>query len=202
MKIKAIIWDIGGVLERTEDLAPRQQLAERLGMSYNDLCHLIFGDSTEFRVQLGKISLDNHYHFVQEQLGMRSRADFNEVIHQFFAGDHLDTELVDHIRALKPGYTTAVLSNYSEVLREKINNWWKIGDAFDHLVISAEVGYKKPSPEIYRIVLEKIGCQPEEAVFIDDDARNIETARQLGIHGIHFQDPDQALNELNDLLKG
>jgi putative hydrolase of the HAD superfamily len=202
MKITTIIWDIGGVLERTEDLTPRQQLAERLGMTVDDLSHLIFGNSTEFRVQLGQISLDNHYHFVREQLGVRSRVDFNEVIAQFFAGDRLDTGLVDQIRELKADYTTAVLSNYSEVLREKITTTWKIADAFDYLVISFEVGYKKPSPEIYQIALAKAGCRPEEAVFIDDDIGNIQAAQQLGLHGIHFHNVEQALDELYTLLNG
>lgn len=202
MTIKTILWDIGGVLERTEDFTPRQQLADRMGMSYDDLCHLIFGNSTGFRVQLGQVSLDNHYHFVREQLGVKSRADFNDVITQFFAGDRLDTVLVERIRQLKQDYTTAVLSNYSEVLREKITDTWKIADAFDHLIISAEVGVKKPSPEIYRIALARTGRLPEETAFIDDDINNIQAAQQLGIHGIHFQNPEQALDELNHLLKG
>ena len=95
-----------------------------------------------------------------------------------------------------------MLSNYSEILREKITTTWKIGDAFEHLIISSEVGHKKPDPEIYQIALQTIGCQPGEAVFIDDFIENIEAARQLGIHGIHFITAEQTLSEIDILLKG
>jgi putative hydrolase of the HAD superfamily len=200
MKINTIIWDIGGVLERTEDLAPRQQVADRLGMSVADLSALIFGDTTQFRVQLGHISREEHFRYVQAELGLATQAELDRVLAKFFGGDRLDTNLVEHIRELKTSYTTAVLSNYSEILREKITHNWQIGDAFDHLIISAEVGHKKPKPEIYQIALEKAGCQPGEAVFIDDFIENVRAARQLGIHGIHFRTVEQTLDELSNLL--
>lgn len=200
MQIKTIIWDIGGVLERTEDLTPRQQVADRLGMTVEHLSDLIFGNTTQFRVQLGQISREEHLQYVQSQLGLPTRADLDQVLAEFFGGDRLDTDLVNHIRELKTSCTTAVLSNYSEILREKITKTWQIGDAFDHLIISSEVGFKKPSPEIYQIALEKTGCQPGEAVFIDDFIENIEAAQQLGLHGIHFQNVEQALNELDNYL--
>jgi putative hydrolase of the HAD superfamily len=200
MTITTIIWDIGGVLERTEDFTPRQQIAERLGMTVEDLSALIFGDTTGFRVQLGLISREEHLQYVQAQLNLPTRAELDQVLAEFFSGDRLDTDLVDHIRELKASYRMAVLSNYSEILREKITNIWQIGDAFDHLIISAEVGHKKPEPEIYQIALEKAGCQPGEAVFIDDFIENVQAAEQVGLHGIHFQNVEQTLNELNNLL--
>jgi len=202
MTITTIIWDIGGVLERTEDLTPRLQLAKRLGIPVDELSDLIFGNSTEYRVQLGMVSREEHFRYVQQQLGLASPAELEEVVTEFFAGDRLDTTLVDRIRELKTDYTTGVLSNYSDALRDKINHTWKIGDAFDFLIISAEVGWKKPSPEIYQIVLEKAECPPEQAVFIDDDPTNIQAARQLGIQGIRFQNREQALDQLETILKG
>lgn len=200
MQINTIIWDIGGVLERTEDDSPRKKVAKRLGMTTGQLGALIFGDTTEFQVQLGKISRDEHLEHVRKQLGLSSRDELDQVLAEFFGGDRLDMELVAYIRKLKTDYTMVVLSNYSDILRKQINEIWKIGDAFDHLVISAEVGHKKPSPEIYQIALEKAGCQPGEAVFIDDFIENIEAAQQLGIHGIHFQSVEQALDELDKIL--
>lgn len=200
MKINTIIWDIGGVLERTEDHAPRRALAASLNTTVDQLSHLIFGNSTEFRVQLGLISREEHFDYVQSELGLATKAELSAVIDQFFAGDRLDFKLVDHIRDLKRNYTTAVLSNYSDILRDRINNEWEIGDAFDHLIISAEVGFKKPSPEIYQVTIDTIGCQPGEAVFIDDDPNNIQAARQQGLQGIQFQSPEQALNQLNIIL--
>ena len=200
MKINTIIWDIGGVLERTEDPTPRRQIADRLGMTVGQLSALIFGDTTQFKVQLGQVSRDEHLEYVQEQLGLTTRTDLDQVLTEFFSGDRLDTDLVDYIRRLKTKYTTAVLSNYSEILREKITNTWQIGDAFDHLIISAEVGHKKPDAKIYQIAMEKASCSPGEAVFIDDFIENISAAEDFGIHGIHFQNVDQVLDQLHEKL--
>lgn len=199
MAIKTIIWDIGGVLERTEDYAPRRELAARLGMDVDSLSDLIFGRTDGYRSQLGKIDRDEHEVNVARTLGIppeESTALFKE----FFAGDRLDTDLVATIRTLKHKYTTAVLSNYGSRLRWKINHLWQIGDAFDHLVISSEVGVMKPDPVIYRIALEKTGSQPNEAVFVDDAPENVAAAQAAGMHAIRFTTPQEAIQQLQDLL--
>lgn len=199
MKIEAIIWDIGGVLERTEDPTPRRALANRLGWQMDPLMELIFGSRDGYRVQLGLISYHEHLQNLGEILG-QTQAEIKQTISEFFAGDRLDMDLVDNIRQLKHDYTTAVLSNYSSLLREKINQQWHIADAFDHLIISAEVGVKKPDPEIYQLTLERVGCLPGQAVFIDDAIENIDAAHSAGIHAVHFQNPAQAWRELSTLL--
>ena len=62
------------------------------------------------------------------------------------------------------------------------------------------MGVAKPDPKIYKIVLEKLALNPDETVFIDDFIENIEAARKLGMHGIHFQSKEQAIEELQALL--
>ena len=192
MAIKAIIWDVGGVLERTEDFGPRQQLAEELGWSMTDLTNLFFGHRDDYRAQLGVITDDQHWEEIKKYLGLDS-AQMQEAVERFFGGDMLDNELVEEIRALKQDYTTAILSNYGSLLREKLNHRWQIADVFDQVIVSCEVGVMKPAPAIYQIALEKVNCTPEEAVFIDDSLENVEGARNVGMHAIHFKSPQQVL---------
>lgn len=199
MTIKAIIWDVGGVMERTEDFGPRQALADRLGWEMSDLMDLVFGKTDQHRAQLGKISLAEHWQNIGQTLGVPA-ADLAQIEADFFIGDTLDTALVDEIRALKADYTTAILSNYAANLRDKVLHEWQIGDAFDHIIISAEVGVMKPNPAIYRIALEKIGCQPEEAVFLDDFIENVAGAQAVGLHAVWFKTPAQAMAELQGIL--
>jgi epoxide hydrolase-like predicted phosphatase len=199
MTIHATLWDIGGVLERTEDLTPRQKVAERLGIDVPDLTRLLFGHTDSFRVQLGEITPEEHWENVRGQLDL-SESEMVTVRQEFFAGDRLDLALVDDIRQLKHDYCTAVLSNYMVVLRDRITEEWDISDAFHHLIISAEVGMMKPQPEIYQFALETIGFDPQEAVFIDDFIDNVEGARAVGIHGILFTSPKQVRTELSKLL--
>ncbi len=64
--------------------------------------------------------------------------------------------------------------------------------SFDDLVISGEVGLRKPDPAIYRLAAERLGIAPEECVFIDDLERNVEVARDLGMIGIVHRGDDEA----------
>jgi epoxide hydrolase-like predicted phosphatase len=199
MSIQAILWDIGGVLERTEDLTPRKKVAERLGIEVPDLIRLLFGHTDNFRVQLGEITPEEHWESVRCQLGL-SESDMIAIRQAFFAGDRLDRNLVDYIRKLKHDYCTVVLSNYMAVLRERIMDEWDIGDAFHHLIISSEVGLMKPQPEIYQFALETVGFDPEETLFIDDSIENIEGAQAVDIRGILFTSPAQVKTELQKFL--
>lgn len=198
MAITTIFWDIGGVLERTEDRAPREKIARSLNWEVGELADLIFGNTDNHRIQLGQISLEEHTQNIAAGLGM-DEDEVGAVIEAFFAGDRLDLSLVGAIREMKGDLTTAVISNYTPILRNKIVDWWGIGNAFDHLVISSEVGVMKPDPEIYRIALDRAGAQPEQSIFVDDFIENVQGAADLGIHGVHFQTPAQALAEIETI---
>jgi epoxide hydrolase-like predicted phosphatase len=199
MTIKTIFWDIGGVLERTEDHTPREALAAKLGYSTRDLAHLIFGHSDQYRIQLGQISWEEHFANIAIALNIPEDS-VKDVLADFFAHDRLDRELVDFIRTLKQDHTIAVISNYTNILRGKINDLWQIGDIFDELIISAEVGVMKPDPGIFQIALARTASLPEEAVFIDDFIENVEGAKNVGMHAILFETPGQTIQNLNTLI--
>jgi putative hydrolase of the HAD superfamily len=76
----------------------------------------------------------------------------------------------------------------------------KFDDAFDKMIISAEVGAAKPEPKVFQIALEQFGVKPNEAVFLDDFHINIEGCEKVGMKGILFKDPESALKQLKKLL--
>jgi HAD superfamily hydrolase (TIGR01509 family) len=100
---------------------------------------------------------------------------------------------------LRGTYKTCLISNAWDDLREYILKE-KFEDAFDHIVISAEVKVAKPSEKIYQIALEQLKVSPNEAVFVDDFYENIEACEELGIKGVHFKNPEDALQQLKALL--
>jgi epoxide hydrolase-like predicted phosphatase len=151
------------------------------------------------RAQRGEVSYEAHWEILGKELRL-SPGNIEEFQRAFWAGDKLDHELINYIRSLRGRYKTGLLSNAFSDLRHMVEAVWKIGDAFDVLVISAEVGVVKPDPQIYQIALEKLGVDAQEAVFIDDFDRNVAAARELNLHGIHFRNPVQVRADLNDLL--
>ena len=199
--IKAVIFDFGGVLMRTESQERRQRLAQQLGLSLDELYRLVFDGAGSREAQLGLIDPDQWWAQIGRSLGLKSRDEQQAFRQAIFAMDVLDRELVDYVRSLRPRFKTALLSNASTRLVTTLRDL-HISDCFDVIVISAQVGLMKPDPAIYRLTLDRLGVEPHEAVFLDDVAENVEAAATLGIRGVLFTGHGEALNELDRLLYG
>jgi len=184
--IRAVIWDWGGVLMRTMDIRPRMAWERRLRLPPGTLANTFFGSQSWERAQRGESSLDDVWAEVADRLGI-SPTDLPALRRDFWAGDHLDEELVGLIRELRrAGIRMALLSNHPTRLYRLLAGRGLM-TLFDTVVVSGEEGLTKPDPAIYRLTLDRLGVAPEEAVFVDDWRPNVEGARQLGMTGLYFQ---------------
>ena len=110
------------------------------------------------------------------------------------------TGTVEILKRLKhAGYPLYGLSNWSAETFPFAREKYDFFDMFDDMVISAEVGFVKPEPEIYHLLLEKIGKPANECLFIDDSLANIEQAKGMGFVTIHFTSPEQLEIELRQM---
>jgi epoxide hydrolase-like predicted phosphatase len=198
-KIRAVIFDFGGVLVGMVDDRPRLKLAEQLGVPLSRLDDLVFFSSSAQKASIGAITVDMHWEAVREALGIKPD-DLQSFLDQYWSADDVNWELLDFIKGLHPAYKVGLLSNAWDNLRQTMHNRWNIDGLFDELVISAEVGMVKPDPRIFHLALEKLGVQPTDAVFIDDMVANVDAARQQGIAAIQFLDTKQTLANLQELL--
>ena len=197
--INTVIFDLGGVLVRTENKEPRTKLAAKFDMSYEDLSALVYGCESAEMATRGEITAEEHKETVLKELGLPP-GTFPEFGEEFWAGDSLDRQLVGFIKDLQSEYSTALLSNAWDDLRPLLENLWEIDGIFDHIFISAELKTYKPDPAIFQIVINELGTDPSELVFIDDFPENISAAREAGINAIHFQSREQTLAELSEYL--
>jgi epoxide hydrolase-like predicted phosphatase len=198
MTIRAIFFDFGGVIVRTEQPEPRTKLADSLGLTYADIDKLVFENESSKQAGLGLITETQHWQNVARSLNQPD-SEVERLRTEFFAGDRIDLELVDLIRSLRPAIKVGLISNAWSELRAYIEEQ-NFADAFDDMVISAEVGFAKPDPRIYQAALQNLQVLPAESVFLDDMLKNVEAARKIGMHAIHFVQPDQAIAELKALL--
>jgi putative hydrolase of the HAD superfamily len=198
MTIRAVFFDLGGVIVRTEYQAPRQQLAERLGLEYDDLDRIVFNSETGVQAATGAITSQQHWEAIMKRL-KRPIEEMPSIRDEFFAGDIIDRDILNFLRSLHGTHTTGLISNAWSDLRDYLVRE-KMIHAFDHIVISAEVGVAKPEPGIFRIALEQAGVRPDEAVFVDDFHVNIEGCEKVGMKGIHFKDTESALQQIKQLL--
>src|SRR5574341_483769 len=197
--IRAVIFDLGGVLLRTVDQAPRQRLAERLGVNLYEIYNQVFASESARLATLGKLSAQKHWEQVGSHFGL-SPQEVPGFIQQFWDGDRLDRNLVAFIRSLRKDRRTALLSNAWDDLRGLVENDWKIASDFDELVSSAEVGLAKPDHRIYQLALERLGVAAEQAVFIDDVEENVDAARWIGMRAIRFRSTGQTIAEVRRFI--
>ncbi len=201
MSVRAVFFDLGGVILRTEYQAPRQQLAEKFGMDYEDMDRIVFGggaNGSAARASIGEITEEEHWANVMRMLKQPSQG-YEQVRDEFFGGDVVDRTLIQFLRSLKPAYKTGLISNAWSGLRKYIQRE-KFDDAFHALIISAEVKVAKPSAKIYQIALEQLEVSPNKAVFVDDVWENIVACEKVGMRGILFKNPESTIKQIKALL--
>jgi epoxide hydrolase-like predicted phosphatase len=195
MTIRAIVFDIGGVLLRTDDPAPRRQLEQKHGLPPGGAAQLVFDSTMGQAAQRGEVTTATLWQWVQQELKLDDE-EAAAFYRQFWAGDGLNRPLMDFIRTLRPAYKTGIISNATDNLLELITVAYPIADAFDVIVGSALERVMKPDPRIYQRCLERLGVLPQEAVFIDDFAHNIAGAQAVGMAGLLYTRAIDVASEL------
>lgn len=199
MTIKAVFFDFGGVIMRTEYQSPRQQLAERFNMEYEEIDRLVFNSESARRASLGEITEEQHWLGIMKRFKLPA-SEVRAFSDSFFGGDVIDRALVEFIRSLKGKFHTGLISNAWDGMRDFLTRE-KILDAFETIIISAEVGMMKPDAGIFELALSRAEVNAGESVFVDDLAQNIEACERAGMKGVLFRDPGEALKQLNQFLK-
>ncbi len=199
MAIRAVVFDIGGVLEITPDLGIGRRWEARLGLDAGGL-----GARTADVWQagsIGTITLDGVHQAIRERLGLDESqlAAFMADVWQEYLGT-ANTELIEYVRGLRPRFRTGILSNSFVGAREREQAAYGFEDLVDDIVYSHEAGMTKPDPRIYALACDRLGVQPGEAVFLDDSGPCVAGARDAGLHAVHYRSNAQARAEIGRLL--
>ena len=198
MSIKALIWDLEGVLLVSPDKNIKTSLAKRLNVpveAIGDVFHSLFND----RVDIGEFKQRDFWLYTLDALRLPSER--LPELESFFQEDFfIDQDMLERIRQYHKKFKTAMLSNYSEVLRPMLETCWNVDGAFDEIIISWEVKMIKPDPAIFDLTLGKLNVAKDEAVLIDDRIVNIRGAEKYGLYTVHFRNKQQGLNDLEEII--
>jgi epoxide hydrolase-like predicted phosphatase len=199
--IRAIIFDWGGVMERLTGDGHTAEWERRLALEPGTLQDILWGETWR-QLSVGAITNDEYSQYVADRLAFPNKEAADDFADEFYAGDRFNPEVLAAVRGLRDRYQVALLSNawpgQYDLIREKFK--LDVCDEFDVYVNSADVGLRKPDPAIFRLTLERLDVAPQQAIFLDDLLRNVDSARELGIHTIQFIDPATSLAELETLL--
>lgn len=199
MVIRAVVFDIGGVLEITPDLGTDRLWETRLGLASGEMDERM-GD-VWMGGALGTITLDDVHQAIRDRLGLDEQqlAAYMADVWREYLGT-ANNELIEYVRRLRPRYSTGILSNSFVGAREREQAAYGFEDLVDEIVYSHEVGMAKPDPRVYALVCARLDVQPEETVFLDDADQAVAGAHRAGMHAVHYRDNAQAIEEIGKLL--
>lgn len=199
--IRAVLFDIGGVLEITPPTGWPQRWAAELGLAPSDIGTRL--DDVWRGGSIGTITEQEVSRAIAERLGLDDDALAR------FLGDmwaeYLGTpngELIDWFAALRPGHRTGIVSNSFVGARERERERYGFEDLCDAIVYSHEAGVAKPDPAIYLEACRLLDVAPEDAVFVDDHESAVEGARAVGMAAVLHTDNARTIAELEALLTG
>ena len=202
MRIKAIIFDTGGILIDEIGKEAREKMAEKFNFpskifseiftKYQNFSYTGWHYNAFFQKVVDELNLKFSYkELANEWLKIRKETS------------SINEEVKNLIIKLNKDFIIGMLTN-STILNEKASARKNILNLFnkDLSIFSFEVGFMKPEEEIYKILIEKLKAKeikPEETIFIDDKEENLFPAKKLGVKTILFKNANQLKKELNNL---
>ena len=199
MAIRAVVFDIGGVLEITPDLGLTERWETRLRLPAGELnqrMHDVWAAGS-----IGTITEGDVHQAITDRLGLDGQqlAAFMADFWREYLGT-ANTQLIEYARQLRPRYRTGILSNSFVGAREREQAAYGFEDLVNEIVYSHEAGMSKPDPRIYALTCARLDVRAEETVFLDDTGRCVDGAREAGLHAVRYQDNAQAIEEIEKLL--
>jgi putative hydrolase of the HAD superfamily len=202
----ALIVDYGGVLTTPlQDAMVR--FAEDTGIELQDLVRAALGayadvdDELVVAFETGRISEDEFSDAFARRLSDASGVvvESKGLVRRIFAGLELEEAMVSALASARAaGLKTGLLSNswgMSLYPRELLS------ELFDAVVVSGEVGVRKPDPAIFALITERLGVAPARCVFVDDYPGHVQSAQTAGMTAVLHRSPAESIAELERLFE-
>jgi HAD superfamily hydrolase (TIGR01509 family) len=196
--IKAVVFDLGSVLEVIDDSVFPGPFERRHGLAPGSLAGACdfpgdpaIGAMTEAKVR-------SHW---QDRLGLSDDQADELMADQWrwYVGT-LDQALYDWFAAVRGrGLAAGILSNSGPGAREA-ERVWGLEEITDEIVYSHEVGLAKPDPAIYELTTTRLGVRPGEIVFLDDVPANVDAARAAGWHAVLHEETERSIAEIERII--
>jgi len=196
-KINTIIFDLGGVLI---DWNPEYVFLdvfngdrEKMQWFFDNICTSDWNENQDAGYPIAKATEERVALFPEHE----------ELIRMYYGRweDMLGNEISETVAILKQlidlnHYKIVALTNWSHETFPVALKKFEFLHWFEGILVSGEEKTRKPFKEIYDLTLERFDIKADEAIFIDDNLRNIEAANALGINGIHFKSAEKLIEQL------
>ena len=150
----------------------------------------LFSSGVVAKYQIGRLSTPNFIEYINSTFDLSmNRDEFYRAWNSTFSP--LPILPVSLIETLSKKYQLIALSDTNEIHIDFLKNNFRLLEFFDDLVLSHEVGFAKPSREIFEIATKRAKCNPKECLFTDDRKENVEGAILYGLNAMLFENPEK-----------
>ena len=204
MKYKAIIWDFGGVIT-SSPFEAFNQFEEVNGLP-KDIIRTINSENPDTnawaKFESDSITIDVFNDLFLKEAKAKGFDIKGRDIIKLLKGS-IRKNMVSFLRELKSDFKLGCITNNVKSSSEE-NNDNETKEAmslFDHVIESSIVGIRKPNPEIYMMSCDALKVSPDQCIYLDDLGINLKPARELGMTTIKVIHPEDAIQEVRNLLK-
>jgi len=195
-KYDAIFCDLGNVLINFDHRIAVKKILRFTPKNEHDIYQLFFDSGLTKEYEEGKISSPDFFRRVKDSLELDMDYDtLLPIWNDIFFETPLNKKMQGLLVKIKKRYKIAMISNINETHWEFLKRKMPIFEEFDKLILSYEVGFRKPAPEIYNAALRSVKSTSSAAFYVDDRADLIEAASVLGIKGVTF-DGEEAFKKI------
>lgn len=203
MSINTIFFDFGGVIIKQPNGHRITRLKKLLGIEIPPDFQEMFENPNQSKLIrdmcLGIIPEARIWEIMADEWHFRPSI-IKRIHRKLHSKRQLNKPLIRFMQQCQPKYQTAILSNAGDQTRKLMEDGFNLDKFVDEIIISAEEGVIKPSPEIYRIALERVDANAETSLLLDDTLENVLSARQMGMKAIQFINNEQAITMMHELL--
>jgi len=200
MKFKAVIFDFGNVIINIDIPRTFQAFSNLTGKKQAAIEKLITEGQLFRRYESGQFTDIEFREIVRQTVGFPlSDLEVDKAWNALLLD--IPKERIELLKEIRKKYPIYLLSNTNNIHIEASNNYLKktfgfkhLDELFDQLFLSYEIGMWKPDTEIYHYVLDSLNLRPHEVLFLDDNQKNIESAKGLGMQTILVEHPT-SINE-------
>jgi epoxide hydrolase-like predicted phosphatase len=197
--IKAIIFDFGRVISAQKPPSLFRSYESDLGLELGTINSLMFTSKAWQEALVGGKTVEEFWQEIGAELNLNTPAEIDAFSRRYQSDESINQPILHLLQELNGRYKLAVLSNSPAGLRQWLADW-NLLDLFDTVFCSGDEGVVKPETAAFEIILQRLGVEPEEAVFIDDTDEHVVAARNMGLQGIPFTTAEALREELTRLL--
>ena len=194
--INTLVFDFGRVISAPKSPSLFRAYEKSLGLKPDSINEIMFSSRAWQKALIGDLTEAEFWCAIGPDLGLDTHDSIEPFRQRYRADEKINAGILELLENLYGRYNLALLSNWPSGLKMWLKDW-RILHFFDDVFCSGDEGVAKPDPAAYRIILERMGVKPEEAVFIDDTLENVEASRAVGMHGILFTTVPELRKELS-----